>query len=234
MTTLHSALLLAVLAVTAAAVDAPIPAAHTDRLVQGWTVHVDTRLVEGPDAALGTRALALLDAKLMEIALVLPADKVKRLRDVPIWLDRTHGKLRTMQYHPSAEWLASNGFTTNLAKCVHLPDAAEFASPDHFRRQPWAVLHELSHAYHDQVLGFEQPEILAAWEKVKASGHFDSVLLIDGRRGRHYALTNQKEFFAEMTESYFGMNDFYPFNRAELKESEPEVFALLHKIWESP
>jgi hypothetical protein len=34
-----------------------------------------------------------------------------------------------------------------------------------------------------------------------------------------------------MTESFFGVNDFYPFNRAELKEAEPELFALLSQIW---
>ena len=51
---------------------------------------------------------------------------------------------------------------------------------------------------------------------------------------RHYALTNHKEFFAEMTEAYFGVNDFFPFNRAELKEAEPEIHALLSAVWESP
>ena len=51
---------------------------------------------------------------------------------------------------------------------------------------------------------------------------------------RHYGLTNQMEFFAEMTESYFGVNDFFPFNRAELKEAEPEIYALLRDIWEAP
>jgi hypothetical protein len=56
----------------------------------------------------------------------------------------------------------------------------------------------------------------------------------DGRRLRHYALTDQKEFFAEMTESYFGVNDFFPFNRAELKEAEPAIYALLRDIWEAP
>ena len=39
------------------------------------------------------------------------------------------------------------------------------------------------------------------------------------------------EFFAEMTESYFGQNDFYPFNRAELRRDEPEVYALMRKLW---
>lgn len=40
------------------------------------------------------------------------------------------------------------------------------------------------------------------------------------------------EFFAEMTEAYFGVNDFFPFNRAELKENEPEIYTLLTDIWE--
>ena len=51
---------------------------------------------------------------------------------------------------------------------------------------------------------------------------------------RHYALTDHKEFFAEMTESYFGSNDFFPFNRAELKDAEPEVYELMKQVWESP
>jgi hypothetical protein len=47
----------------------------------------------------------------------------------------------------------------------------------------------------------------------------------------HYGLTDQKEFFSEMTESYFGSNDFYPFVAGELKQAEPEVVALLEDIW---
>ena len=57
------------------------------------------------------------------------------------------------------------------------------------------------------------------------------MLHIRGHRTKHYALTDQKEFFAEMTEAYFGMNDFYPFNYAELKEAEPATFALMEEIW---
>ena len=34
---------------------------------------------------------------------------------------------------------------------------------------------------------------------------------------------DQKEFFAEMTEACFGMNDFFPFNRAELMTAEPKI-----------
>jgi hypothetical protein len=34
-----------------------------------------------------------------------------------------------------------------------------------------------------------------------------------------------------MTEAYFGSNDFFPFNRAELQEAEPRLFDLLKAIW---
>ncbi|MDZ4784300.1 MAG: zinc-dependent peptidase [Planctomycetia bacterium] len=65
-------------------------------------------------------------------------------------------------------------------------------------------------------------------------GRGDSSLLYDGTRVRHYALTDEKEFFAEMTEAYFGSNDFFPFNRAELQEAEPEIYQLLVDMWATP
>ena len=207
------------------------PASHTTRNIEGWKVHVDDRLLRGPDAELGRRALRLLADRLYEITLEMQEDRLRHLQQVPIWLDRTHGKLTSMQYHPNPIWLSEHGYSTNLAKCVHIPDAALFASPrDHFR-QPWAVLHELAHAYHDQVLGFDHPEIMAAWKRFGESRRYESVLQIDGRREKHYGLTDHKEFFAEMSEAYFGMNDFFPFNRAELKREEPQVFSLLLEIW---
>ena len=84
---------------------------------------------------------------------------------------------------------------------------------------------------HRSIILFGEPRILEAYRKVKASGRWDSVLLYNGKRVRHYGLTDQKEFFAEMTEAYFGVNDFFPFNRAELQEAEPEVFELMKGIW---
>jgi tRNA U38,U39,U40 pseudouridine synthase TruA len=47
----------------------------------------------------------------------------------------------------------------------------------------------------------------------------------------HYGRTDQMEFFAEMTEAYFGVNDFAPFNRGQLATQEPEAHALMAKVW---
>jgi alpha-galactosidase len=209
----------------------PLPQSHTERNVEGWTIHIDDRLLAEPHKPLGERALRLLANRLYDITIAVPGDKVARLQKVSIWLDLSHGKLRSAQYHPSAGWLKSHGYSEALARCVHIPMAAEFASAEHQRVQPWSVLHELAHAYHDQVLGFNHAEIRAAWERFRDSGRYKSVLHISGRMRAHYALTNPMEFFAEMTEAYFGQNDFFPFNRAELVREEPAIHDLLTTIW---
>jgi hypothetical protein len=232
--TLLLALVLVASAPLAADDKFPKPTSHTVKNVEGWTVRVDDRLLKGPDAETGTRALRFLEAKLSDIKAVVPADKVKKLQAVTIQLDLTHGGLGPMQYHPSAGWLRDNGYSADLEKCVHLPRAADVATARNIREQPWVILHELAHAYHDQVLGFDDPRVREVYEQYKKSGRGDKTLLYNGRRVRHYALTDHKEFFAEMTESYFGANDFFPFNRAELKESEPAIYELMEHVWESP
>jgi len=228
-------LLCVVFSFSAAAAEAkpekPKPEKRETRQIEGWTVLVDERLFLPENEAVGKRALQLLEARLADIRSVVAADRLARLQAVKIVLDLTHGGLWNMQYHPGAGWLVANGYSKDLVKCVHIPDAAYFIDARTNNQQPWCVLHELSHAYHDQVFGFDEPRIRKAYEDYKKSGHGDAAMLYDGRKVKHYALTNQMEFFAEMSEAYFGANDFFPFNRAELKTAEPEIFALLEKVW---
>ena len=95
-------------------------------------------------------------------------------------------------------------------------------SRDQWAKHPYVILHELAHAYHDQILNFNHKEIIDAYERAEKQGLYKQVLLFRGGKTSHYARTNHKEFFAEMTESYLGVNDFYPFVRAELQEHDPE------------
>ena len=55
-----------------------------------------------------------------------------------------------------------------------------------------------------------------------------------GGSKRAYALNNVQEFFAEMSEAYFGRNDFFPFTRGELQEHDPEICALIERLWTQP
>ncbi len=208
-----------------------LPTKHTTRNIEGWSVRVDARLVAGEDAAIGERALKLLTARLVAIEIVVPEPALSKLRAVTIELDLDYGGLKAMQYHPDAGWLKEHGYSEALAKCVHIPRADDFLSPYENHRMPWVVLHELAHAYHDQVLGFDNARIEAVWKKFCDSGKYQSVLTSPGHMREHYGLTNPKEFFAEMTESYFGSNDFYPFVTGELKQAEPESFTLMSDLW---
>ena len=219
------------LADEAADAELPQPMSRSVRQIEGWTVRVDDRLFTAPDDVLGTQCLKFLEAKLIELKIVVPASRVRDLQKVTIVLDLNCGRLVPMQYHPSAGWLKANGYSEDLARCVHIPIAAQLPTIRNVREQPWVILHELAHAFHDQYLGFDETRVKDAYERFKQSGRGDKTLLYNGKRVRHYALTNQMEFFAEMTEAYFGSNDFYPFNRAELIESEPELTKLLDAIW---
>ena len=200
------------------------------REIEGWKVRVDIRLLEGPDAELGAKALRVLAYKLYEIKSLLPKDRIAKLQKAAIVLDLDY-PLGSMQYHPSAQWLKEHGHDPRLAKAVHIPKARQLAGLLPINQQPMVILHELAHAYHDQVLGFDEPRIQKAWARFKDSGKYDNVLHISGGQRRHYALTDHKEFFAELTEAFFGTNDFYPFVRGELKKELPDVDRLLDEIW---
>ncbi|MEM9481631.1 MAG: metallopeptidase [Verrucomicrobiota bacterium] len=199
--------------------------------IEGWAIEVDKRLLAGEHKALGDRALKMLQLQLGEIALMMPEQQLEALRKVVIRLDYDHGSLKSAQYHPSPQWLSQNGFDSALARKVHISYAPRFASRGHHATQPRVVLHELAHAYHHQVLRFSHRPLKEAYTAAVESGQYESVLHVNGHRTRHYALTNEKEYFAEGTEAYFGTNDFYPFVRSELKEHDPRLHELLVKIW---
>jgi hypothetical protein len=74
-------------------------------------------------------------------------------------------------------------------------------------------------------------EIKSAWQKAVKSNRYDSILRFDGKHVRHPALNSELEFFAEMTESYYGVNDHYPFLQFETKQHDPETCKLLAKLW---
>lgn len=203
---------------------------HESVQVAGWTVLVDRSLRSGPRKEMGETALRLLDDKLFQLTLRLPEKRIEQLRSVRIWLDDRH-ELTSMQYHPSRLWLSDHGYDPQMEKSVHIPRAEGFVN--HIKRndQPWAILHELAHAYHDQFLGNDHSGIRKAYEDARNSGKLEQVLHINGKSVKHYALTNHKEFFAEMSEAYLWTNDFYPFVRGELRDSFPAVHSLLHSIW---
>jgi dipeptidyl-peptidase-4 len=207
---------------------------HYDPVIQnieGWTIHVDPTLLEGEYAETGARIITMLANHLQRIAILVDEDHLKDLQSLEIWLERHHPDLVPMQYHPSPGWIESHNYDPRLAKKVHIPRAEELLSRHLLIKHPMVVLHELAHAYHDQILSFDEERIIEAYTKAKESGTYDKILLFTGDYVEHYGMNDHKEFFAEATEAYFYRNDFYPFVRAELKEHDPTTHDLLAEIW---
>jgi len=200
---------------------------YDTRDIEGWSVHLEKSL--GGKDELGVQALELLRVKLYDITRYVSPKPLAELRKVPIWLSRDNKAAPCSCYHPSPEWLSEHGFDPKKARAVEITNAATFLKWTH--EQPWMVLHELAHAYHHQVLGYDNAGVRAAFENAKASKRYESVLRYNGKQERHYCFNNDQEFFAEMSETWFGTNDFFPFVRAELVTSDPETAQLMRSIW---
>lgn len=206
--------------------------------IEGWTVKVDPRLLSGAHKAAGDKAMKALANHLQRITYIMPDGPLEKMKGLPLWLELENDALKkigghNMQFHPGRGWLVENGLDPRLVKHVHLPNSAELTRRGMWAKHPYVVLHELAHSYHNQVLkdGFNETRVKAAFDNAVTSKKYEKVMSHTGRMVRHYGLNNQMEYFAEATEAYFGVNDFYPFVRAELKEFDPEGYAVMEAVW---
>jgi len=205
------------------------------REIAGWQVHVDQRLLE-ESAEATEKALDLLGRQLNELVAAVPRAAVTELRQVPLYVSPSYpGFGPRAEYHPDAGWLARHGRDPVMAKGVEFTNVAIFE--DECRRMPALVLHELAHAYHDRVLpdGHENATVREAYERALASGRYDAVERRNAegetRIDRAYALTNPAEYFAETSEAFFSTNDFFPYQREQLRQVDPGACEMLAELW---
>ena len=227
-------LLLAFLTLSGAA-HAATPTYQTQTL-EGWTVNVDSRLPATNKAATD-KALGLLAGQLKEIVRVVPAGPVAQLRKVTLWLSPPYaGQPPRAEYHMSPIWLSQNGRNPAMARGIEISNVLVYEAET--QRMPMFVLHELAHAYQDQFLGAAgNAEAQAVFDRATASKLYDRVERFNGPGlpktfERAYAMNNAGEFFAEMTEAFFGRNDYYPYTRDELAKHDPATLAMIQKAWQ--
>ena len=207
------------------------------RDIAGWQVHISRKLLAESEKETTEQALKLMQAQLERITQVVPERAVEELKKVPLYVSPPYeGTPARAEYHPDRGWLLANQRDPAMAQAVEFTNTREFEAE--CRRMPVFVLHELAHAYHDRVLGNDNASIKAAYEAAKASGNYDRVERQDSagrkRMDRAYALTSPQEYFAENTEAFFAENDFFPYKRPQLQAHDPEMFALLEKLWKGP
>ncbi|HRF60974.1 MAG TPA: hypothetical protein PLH94_13805 [Fimbriimonadaceae bacterium] len=211
---------------------------YSTRDVQGWKLHIRKELLDDENRAETEKAVRLLEQQLAAVKKTVPNGAVAELVKVPLYFSPTYPKtVPSAAYHPGAKWLQENGRDPAMVQSIEFTNIAVFEPET--RRMPAFALHELAHAFHDRVLpgGFQNPEIIAAFEKAKAGGVYDSVPRKDAEGKitleKAYGMNNPMEYFAESTEAFFFENDFYPFTSLQLKQVDPVGHALVGKLWNS-
>ena len=195
--------------------------------IEGWQVHVHRDLLPGgKQRETGAPALRQLKYGLAKARQMVAHGPLEKLQRVPIWLevDSTngrHGRTSGYQYHPDLDWLEEMDFHPKKQKCVEYGNAASLAKRSDFKTAQ-VTMHELAHAYHDQVLSFDNPEVLAAHERARNEGKYPP--------GDWVVRADHKEFFAGLSTRYFGTDE----ERATLVEQDPVFAKKLEQYWGRP
>lgn len=170
--------------------------------------------------------------QLRVIVKTMPKDKVNVLKQVPIWVEWDNIPDKGAMFHPSRKWLKENKMNPAKAGGIEVSSTKNFLEWSK-NSQPCILMHELAHAFHNNVLRFDNPEVKKVFDQAKGARLYDSVRHVLGGQKKAYALTNEKEYFAEITEAYFGKNDFFPFTKRDLERHDPAGFELVGKMWKT-
>lgn len=189
--------------------------------LQGHGVYISPEAMA--DKATMNRVLALLNTDLQKIHELLPPAAIKAVEDVTFWVARNDPGM-AMYYYGRNEAVANPDKRGGIA----INDMRKYLSGAPYK--PFLVLHELSHAYHDLVLGFDNSIVKWAFD-LAVSGHRYESVRRNGRLERAYALNDHKEYFAEISSAYWGRNDYFPHTRADLERFDPSGFAMIEKVW---
>ena len=207
---------------------------YEHRNIVGFDVYIQDEALKAHDSVT-LKAIDLLTTQLETInGLGLKDTIIDALHQVKLFME-WNSAYSAAVYHPSRQWLMENGHEPEKAQSVEVSNIQNFIDWSALN-QPYMVLHELAHAYHHQVLGFDYEPIIAAYEQALALSTYDSVALHTGNgkyiKRNAYAKTNKLEYFAELTESYLGENDFFPFVRKEFEAHDAKGYQVLQSIWQ--
>lgn len=199
--------------------------------IAGFTVLMNRRVLAQPDLTSAVRAE--LGRQLLAVSRVLPSTRLADIQSVKVWVELDAKSNGAAEFHPSERWLRGHGYNPDKVGGVEVSNARNFLRWSQ-TDQPCMLLHELAHAYHFRVLGEGHAGIARAFKQAVDQRRYAEVEHVSGKKRRAYALTNEKEYFAELTEAYFGKNDFYPFVRSELQSHDPIGYKLLQEVWGKP
>lgn len=224
-----------------AVVSTPLEA-YSEIELAGFRVLVDPEALATGKEWRRVRAALLVD--LERAVEVVPGAALAELRGVRIVVTRSTRPRPDWDgasaacLHPSAGWLVEHGYDAERQGAVEILNMDKYLL---WRaEQPVMILHELAHAYHlglgggGDGAGYEDARVIRAYESAMAAGLYEAVGFVlneEGQTRRAYAAGNAQEYFAELTEAYFGRNDYFPFTREDLREHDRSGYAMIEDVW---
>src|SRR5580698_10380559 len=179
---------------------------YNKREIQGFTVLVNPEVDQHPEEA--QAAFAELESQFKKIEEVVPDKPLAAIKKTKLWVEWEAKKGGPMEAHHSAQWLKDHGFNPEKVHGVEINNIKNFVAWSQ-KTQPWMVLHELAHAYHFNELGEKYAPLQDAYKQAMERKLYESVDFVHGGKRKAYATTNAAEYFAELSEAYFGKNDFF-------------------------
>lgn len=195
----------------------------------------DEVLKQDRESKLERKPLEALERELIIVENVLPADKVKSLKAVPIWVEwdeylamgngRRGGAVAVFYGGHQSSLLGGdkNPLKSNAVTILSLKSLTAEHQPKTDSGR-CVTLHELAHAYHRLVVG-DNPLVATTYKQSMERKLYDKEL---------YIATNDHEYFAELTCAYLDRLDYFPRTRDELKKHDPKAYEMMVKLWGTP
>jgi hypothetical protein len=205
--------------------------------IDGHPVWVSEELI-GKEPQLLKEVLATLRKDLEQLDCDMPAPAREAIRSTAIWLELETVAFGIVSgkgavYHPSKSWLIEHGKEPAMVNGIQMCSAKNYLKWRN-GKVGMTVLHELAHAYY-HVLDGDKSQVKAAYKLAKRKGIYNNVSYMNSiTKYKAYAMGNEHEYFAELSEAYFGCNDYFPYNRQQLKQHDPAGYEMVHKIWNLP
>jgi len=193
--------------------------------IEGWQVNLDQELIDkNPDTA--AHVQDEIKIRLLEIEHLFPAKRVEELRRVPI---------NILLSTPNGIAYYSTGGGT-IKEVPPMTGGVVFGAYSFLRylhNVHSGLLHELSHAYHHQVLGFQNTDIGNAYNNALALHLYENVKDWAGyTHKKSYALASKAEYFALLTQAYYERSGYFPFTRDQLQNYDPQGYDVVRSLWE--
>ncbi len=205
--------------------------------LRGFTLYLsDEVMEENEKTTLKRTPLEALERELIIVESVIPVDKLKGIKAVPIWVEWNETLAMSNGRGGSAVAVFSGGFQQNVfaeakkevkGKSVTILKLKSLTA----EHQPLTdsgrcvTLHELAHAFHHFTVGDENVLVKNTYKQAMERKLYDPAL---------YVATNEHEYFAEITCAYLDRMEAFPRTRAELKKHDPKAFEMMEKLWGKP